>query len=700
MSALMEFAVDPPHGRPAFMPLAPARVAAACRAALDAIERGPTAVEALDAAVAALHEQLEFAFVAALVTEHERLWLVSSRGFAMTPDGLPSGVGIVGRAVRTGRIQYVPDLSADPGYVEIVKGVSSEIVLPLRFEDEIVGAVNIESAAPLPRQSPRLLRPLLAALAPVVETVRSTRTLNLSGLARLFVYMSSLRDPREISEIVVGSLPRVLPIETSQLYVRAEDGSLELAAYRQMSEESPQPLPIAAVETLRAQSAHASTIEQIVLTAVLPADALRCTARAAVVLPLRANGDDLGTLVGTSRWPQQFAREQGEVAAVLAAQAAASIDAALSLGRERRSALTDPLTDLLNRRGFELELEAALDAAQERKRPLSLWVLDCDDFKEVNDRAGHEFGDAVLREVGRILAEVVPATASAGRLGGDEFVVMLPAADSAAAERSAAEIGSALSAGLEDAGFPLRLSGGVATYPFDGGSGSQLVRAADQALYEAKESGKNCVIGFRQLVRDGSRSASVLDQRVEPRQPRADTGKLVEAAEAATAVMREASVDSVLGRLCKTLTFVVGATGCNASRVVGDKLFDAVDHALRDVSLDSGKAYLIDDFPVTKEALKQQQTRAISFLDDDLDRAEAFVLREVKMNCALLLPIVVDGKTWGLAELYDVRLRRFSREQQAIAEFLVGVAARRIEALGSRSSGRRVLPIYRPPDSR
>ena len=66
---------------------------------------------------------------------------------------------------------------------------------------------------------------------------------------------------------------------------------------------------------------------------------------------------------------------------------------------------------------------------------LSLVVLDCDDFKDVNDRAGHEFGDALLCEVGVVLRRTCPAGRSAARLGGDEFVVMLPGADADAALR-------------------------------------------------------------------------------------------------------------------------------------------------------------------------------------------------------------------------------------------------------------------------
>src|SRR5712691_4163013 len=148
----MESAFEPTHGRPSFMPLEPARVAAGCQAAIAAIDGAATPEEALDGALGALHEHLNHAFVVALVAEHERLWHVSSRGFAMTPDGLPIAGGIVGRAMRSGRIQYVPDLAADPAYVEVVHGVSSEIAIPLRVGDAVIGVLNIESVAPLPRQ--------------------------------------------------------------------------------------------------------------------------------------------------------------------------------------------------------------------------------------------------------------------------------------------------------------------------------------------------------------------------------------------------------------------------------------------------------------------------------------------------------------------------------------------------------------------
>ena len=138
----------------------------------------------------------------------------------------------------------------------------------------------------------------------------------------------------------------------------------------------------------------------------------RVDARTVVWLPLRANAGELGALVGISSRQPTSIRDL-DTAAVLAAHVAASLDAALALQRERLSAVTDPLTRILNRRGLEERLEHELATAQERRLPLSLLVIDCDDFKEINDRAGHEFGDALLREV----ADVLVAVAAGGRRG-------------------------------------------------------------------------------------------------------------------------------------------------------------------------------------------------------------------------------------------------------------------------------------------
>ena len=420
--------------------------------------------------------------------------------------------------------------------------------------------------------------------------------------------------------------------------------------------------------------------------------------RSVVLIPLRANGEEIGLLAGTSRFAKEFDRGQGELASLLAAHTAASLDAALALGRERRSAHTDALTGLLNRRGLEDRLERELDSAQDVRRPLSLVVLDCDDFKDVNDRAGHEFGDALLREIGLVLQRACPEGGSAARLGGDEFVVMLPGTDADAAFEVVEQLRTELDDGLDDAGFPLRLSAGLSTYPYDGGGASQLLRAADQALYRAKASGKNRVVGFRELVRGTVAAVGAATGSERGRGGSgADGSALGDTLDASAAIWAEESVDGVLERLSKSVTFVVGATGALISKVEGPRLADAVRHSMRDIDLGEDTAYLISDFPVTKEVLETISVRSISFLDEDLDRAEAFVLRELGMNCALLVPLVVHGRSWGLVEIYDMRLRRFTPEDEVVAWFLVGQAGRRIESLGEISGRKRRLPLFHLP---
>jgi GAF domain-containing protein len=171
----------------------------------------------------------------------------------------------------------------------------------------------------------------------------------------------------------------------------------------------------------------------------------------------------------------------------------------------------------------------------------------------------------------------------------------------------------------------------------------------------------------------------------------------MDAMSAAKAIDAEETVDSVCNRLCKTLVFVVGATACSASRVVGDYIVDATEHALREVSLGEEAAYRISDFPLTAEVLRNGEPRAISFVDGDVDRSEAFILRELDMNALLMLPVRLRGKAWGLIELYEMRHRRFSDEDVAVAQFLVAQAERRLEAIGDSGERRRRPAVYELP---
>jgi diguanylate cyclase (GGDEF)-like protein len=161
--------------------------------------------------------------------------------------------------------------------------------------------------------------------------------------------------------------------------------------------------------------------------------------------------------------------------------------------RAMRLALTDPLTGLGNHRHFHERLERELRYAHERRLPLSLCLIDVDDFKRINDRFGHPAGDRMLSQ----LAARLRQTGEAFRLGGDEFALLLPGSDEHAALVAAESVVDRIAAlKLEQVGS-VTVSVGVATSPQHAEERDELVRLADSALYWAKEYGKNRVRAYR-----------------------------------------------------------------------------------------------------------------------------------------------------------------------------------------------------------
>jgi diguanylate cyclase (GGDEF)-like protein len=151
-----------------------------------------------------------------------------------------------------------------------------------------------------------------------------------------------------------------------------------------------------------------------------------------------------------------------------------------------RLALTDPVTGLGNHRHFHELLERTLESAAAAGQPVSLCLLDLDDFKRVNDTHGHPAGDGVLAQV----ADCLRSTGEGFRLGGDEFALILAGRDEDEARRIL-EAAVARLAALELACGPVTVSAGLASYPGHALNRDELVGAADAALYAAKRAGKN-----------------------------------------------------------------------------------------------------------------------------------------------------------------------------------------------------------------
>jgi diguanylate cyclase (GGDEF)-like protein/putative nucleotidyltransferase with HDIG domain len=161
--------------------------------------------------------------------------------------------------------------------------------------------------------------------------------------------------------------------------------------------------------------------------------------------------------------------------------------------RAMRLALTDPLTGLGNHRHFHDRLERELADSQAQDYPLSLCLVDIDDFKRINDRFGHPGGDKVLAQMATKLRQ----GGEAFRLGGDEFAILLPGRDEEGAAIAARAIVGRIAGYELDPAGTVTVSAGIATVPADGIVRDELVKRADSALYWAKEYGKDQVRVYR-----------------------------------------------------------------------------------------------------------------------------------------------------------------------------------------------------------
>ncbi len=169
-----------------------------------------------------------------------------------------------------------------------------------------------------------------------------------------------------------------------------------------------------------------------------------------------------------------------------------------TLAQLRQLALRDELTRLLNRREFQRILTEEWDRSMRFKRPFSLIMVDIDYFKKINDTHGHQTGDEVLRHVASLLAGQIRNVDRVARYGGEEFALVMVETDRHSAIESMKRLGVLLAETpciiSSELTVDVTLSAGVATSLEDASSASELVAAADQALYAAKKGGRNRIV--------------------------------------------------------------------------------------------------------------------------------------------------------------------------------------------------------------
>ena len=215
-----------------------------------------------------------------------------------------------------------------------------------------------------------------------------------------------------------------------------------------------------------------------------------------VVMPVSHEHRVIGAIVVEGSEPDSITAEDSHGLGLLGAVARGSLEIVWEIEEVSRRARTDSLTNLSNRRDFDEQIKRVLAETDRFGGNSSLVLVDIDKFKAVNDRFGHEAGDAVLRHVARALADGVRTVDICARFGGDEIALLLPQTPL----QGAAELGERLRRSIEErpvthegAVIHVTASFGIAGYPETVPHGDGLLNAADRALYLAKTNGRNQV---------------------------------------------------------------------------------------------------------------------------------------------------------------------------------------------------------------
>jgi len=405
----------------------------------------------------------------------------------------------------------------------------SLVVVPVhRSGDRPWGAIVLDAVHP--ESLAERDRDLVAGIAPLLVTlfdqlVDLTAYRRGSGEDKMLHDTSQLLAEQEslegLADVLVSRLAEVLSAQGGALALLAEDSSLEVAravGFR----DSPEGLRFPFDKTT-----------SLVAQAILYGRSLNLTGLGSERKPAQLFGDEFGPsesitdllvlplmkpglgadehmglgaiCVGRSNGEPFAENDQGR-AEMLVNQAAAHLMNISLLESTRTQAATDGLTGLPNRRAFVEKLDEMLHRAARFGTPVSLLMLDVDHFKKVNDTYGHPVGDQVLRRLAGLLTESIrEAVDLAARFGGEEFAVLLENTSM----DGALNLGERLRAGLEAetfihmegsqaTQFHVTMSIGVASYP-EAGDAMVLVGRADEALYQAKETGRNQVVSAQSL---------------------------------------------------------------------------------------------------------------------------------------------------------------------------------------------------------
>jgi diguanylate cyclase (GGDEF)-like protein len=433
----------------------------------------------------------------------QQLYIRSQIGWDEGQDKirLSLGQGITGAAAFKKQPVYAPDVSKDSRYFCSAKSTRSELAIPLMVRDEVVGVLDCQSDR-LDHFDPETidLLTLFSTQASIalqnarLYSLEQQRARQLQAINAIAQQTTAVLDLEQLLDRVCQLIQDAFRVSHVSLFLR-EDHDLVLRAHHgTLTPRVPQGGRFPAnTEPWVSILASNSTAMETDLGGV-PGTKFFAESASRMCIPLISFGQTLGVLALDSAMPDAFRDGDLQSLESVADICATAIQNAHYVERVKQLAYLDGLTGIFNRRFFEMRIMEEIERARRYDTGMAVIMADIDQFKRLNDEFGHVLGDEVLRQVSSLFHQQLRKIDVVCRYGGEEFGILLTQTNA----RHAMSIAEKLRKMVEGWQFPgvprtVTISAGAAAFPEQGTTRDQLVRAADSALYAAKQAGRNRV---------------------------------------------------------------------------------------------------------------------------------------------------------------------------------------------------------------
>src|ERR1700733_4864715 len=436
--------------------------------------------------------------------QSQQLYVRSQIGWDEGQDKvlLPPGQGIMGAAALKKQPVYAPDVSKDPRYFCSAKSTRSELAIPLMVRDEVVGVLDCQSDRINHFDAETIdLLTLFSTQASIalqnarLYSLEEQRARQLQAINAIAQQTTAVLDLEQLLDRVCELIQDAFRVSHVSLFLR-EDHDLVLRAHHgSLTPRVPEGGRFPASTEPWASILASSTTAMETDLCVAPTNRKFFAESASrMCIPLVSFGHTLGILALDSAQPDAFRDGDLQSLESVADICATAIQNAHYVERVKQLAYLDGLTGIFNRRFFELRILEEIERSRRYGTGMAVIMVDIDQFKRLNDEFGHVLGDEVLRQVSSLFHQQVRKIDVVCRYGGEEFGILLTQTNAQHAMNIAEKLRKMV-AGWQFPGVPrtVTISAGAAAFPDQGTTRDELVKAADAALYAAKQAGRNRV---------------------------------------------------------------------------------------------------------------------------------------------------------------------------------------------------------------